>query len=89
MDSKSDVLSCETVACIAGILRLIPKTRNPDYITGSIATDLVDDGLEIQLHVLEMTVTITGICSVRSLDMDRLIRELEHDLAVVLQLLML
>ena len=89
MDSKSDVLSCKTMGCIAGILRLVPETRNPDYITGAVTTDLIDDGLEIQLHILEMSVTVTGICSVRSLDMDRFIGELEHYLSVVLQLLML
>ena len=89
MDCKAYVLSGEAMVGVTGILRLIAKARNPDDITCLVSADLVDYGLEINLRILEMSVTIAGECSVRSLDMDRLVGEFEHHLSVVSDLRML
>ena len=74
--------------CITGILRLVSEARNPDDVACTVFTYCVDNRLEIITHLLEMSVTVSCICSVRTEDMDRFIGKLEHDLAVVLDLLM-
>ena len=89
MDCKTDIVSLYTMGRIAGILRLVRKSRHPDDVTGLVLADLVYYFLEIKLHIGKMGITTAAERSVSSLYVYRLICKLEHYPAVVLELRML
>ena len=71
------------------ITGLIGQSGYPDYISGFIGTNFVYDSLKIQIHILKMPISTTGIRSIRSFYMNGFIRQFKHDIAIVLQLGML